>query len=432
MPVSQVCFDIPIRFFVQPSHVAGFRGSIVTSFHGGRVHTQPRPHRFIFNYTIVTVVLFLSLWINCSGILLQLNMILKTSCGLLLLATALLRPLMAATSDLLIVMESDGVHYLAQQTLTTDTELLTLELPTRRSPLKVHFSGPEKLTFSTAHEQKPDFLSLWSGGVMTRYRHRYDEGLVVQEDGTFKLDLSRAHSQLGTDENTPLHSSITWLLPEGATLLSFTDENTDPEIKGSWVGNNNTVSYTQSAGTLSVLSLHYALPAKSLDMMVDACVAVVEPTDACSPDIDVDQIPDYRDICLVVDDTVSTSTGVGRDKLGCGGRKQMLLTPVNFRVGNSYLDAASRETLDRVALALQQVPEQLFEVAAHTDNEGSSRNNLRLSQNRAAAVRHYLMLRGVGPNQISGVGYGERLPLHDNETRGGRRDNRRVELKRIN
>jgi outer membrane protein OmpA-like peptidoglycan-associated protein len=363
---------------------------------------------------------------------LRLNTILKISFGLLMLSVALSRPLQASSSDLLIVMEPDGKHYLAQRTLTTESELLSLDLPTGRRAMHEHFSGPEKLTFSTVHQRKPDNLSLWSGAVMTRYRHRYDKGLELQDDGTLKIDMSQAHHQVTSEDTGTLDSSVTWVLPEGATLIAFTDENPNADIIGSWISDENTVSYTQTGGSLSALTLHIALFAEEPEMILDPCVAVVGPTDECSPDIDQDKIPDYRDVCLPSADTITPSDRPDADELGCDGQLQVLLMNVNFQVGNSYLDAASRETLDRVAIAIQRVPEQLFEVSAHTDNEGSSAHNLRLSQNRAAAVRHYLMLRGVGPNQVSGDGYGEQLPLRSNKTSAGRRDNRRVELKRIN
>lgn len=368
---------------------------------------------------------------NPSCIPLRLNTILKLSFGLLLLSTAISRPLLAASSDLLIILEPDGKHYLAQRTLTTESELLLLDLPTERRVLQQQFSGSEKLTFSTAHQNNPDVLSLWSGAVMTRYEHQYEEGFQVLDDGSLKIDTSQAHLHVTSDDANNLQSSITWVLPEGATLLSFTDENADAGVVGSWIGNERTVSYTQSSGALSDLTLQFALFEEEPEVIVDPCVAVVDPTDECSPDIDQDEVPDYRDVCLPSEAAVIASDRLGEDELGCDGQLQILLSNVNFQVGNSYLDAASRETLDRVAIAIQRVPEQIMEVSAHTDNEGTDENNLRLSQNRAAAVRHYLMLRGVGPNQISGVGYGERRPLHSNKTRSGRRNNRRVELKRI-
>ena len=389
---------------------------------------NPQP---IFTTQSEPVFYSYSIRLNPSCTPLRLNTILKIASALIPLSAALSTPLLAANSDLLIVLEPDGKHYLAQHTLSSESELLVLDLPAERRVMQTQFSGPEKLTFATAHQNQPESASLWSGSFVTRYRHRYDEGLQIQDDGTLKIDISAAHFPVISDNANALKSSLTWVLPEGATLISFSDDNDN--VTASWISDDNTISYTQSGGTLSALSLHFALFVEEPEVMVDPCVAIVGPTDECSPDIDSDDIPDYRDACLPIEgELITTSSNPEHDELGCDSQSQILLNNVNFQVGNSYLDAASREALDRVAIALQRIPQQLVEVSAHTDNEGSSEDNLRLSQNRAAAVRHYLMLRGVGPNQISGVGYGEQLPLLSNETSEGRRSNRRVELKRLN
>lgn len=364
--------------------------------------------------------------------LLRQNTVHTIGAALLLLTMALSDTLMAASNDLLLLLEPDGKHYLAQRTLTTEKELLLLDLPAGRQVLLQQFSGPERLTFSTAHDKTPDTLSLWSGAVITRYRHQYTDGLDVQNDGSLKITMSEAHSRVSSDDANALRSSVTWVLPEGATLLSYTAHNEDPNVIGSWFSSENIVNYTQNHGTLSGLTLHFSLENKQATAIVDPCVAVLEPTDECSPDSDQDAIPDYRDICLSTQGSLKTSKNRPVDTFGCDGQQEIILANVNFNVGNSYLDATARETLDRVALALQRVPAQLVEVSAHTDNVGTSKNNLRLSQKRAAAVRHYLMLRGAGPNQINSIGYGEQFPVNSNETPSGRRGNRRVELKRIN
>jgi len=354
--------------------------------------------------------------------------------GLLLLGAMLAQPLFAASSsDLLVILDADGKQFLAQQTLTTDDELLLLELPADRVSLQVQFSGPERQTFSTAHQHNPDTLSLWSGEVITRYRHAYAENITVLEDESIELNIVQAHPAVDTDNNTNLTSTLTWVLPEGATVVSLSPPAAEGPTTGKWTQIDNSVSYSQTGGSLPDLLIRYALFKEEPEIVIDPCVAVLQPTDECSPDIDADEIPDYRDVCLPVDnDSVTPSQRPGEDELGCDARLLVVLQNVNFQVGNSYLDAASRDVLDRVALALQRVPEQLFEVSAHTDNAGSDRVNQRLSENRATSVRHYLMLRGVGPNQLTGVGYGEQKPVADNGTSQGRRANRRIELKRIN
>ena len=73
-----------------------------------------------------------------------------------------------------------------------------------------------------------------------------------------------------------------------------------------------------------------------------------------------------------------------------------------------------------------------IEVGGHTDDTGRLSTNMRLSQGRAEAVLAYLARRGVDPSRMTAVGYGPDQPIATNTTAEGRRQNRRVELKRVN
>lgn len=102
---------------------------------------------------------------------------------------------------------------------------------------------------------------------------------------------------------------------------------------------------------------------------------------------------------------------------------------VLFTSGKSDLLPIARDKLDKVAEVLQeQDPNKKFVVEGHTDSVGSEENNRRLSQDRADAVRSYLVSRGVPASQISAVGKGESSPVADNKTPDGRANNRRVEI----
>lgn len=353
--------------------------------------------------------------------------------GLLFAALSIHRPSLAASSsDLLIVLDQDGRHYIAQHTLFTDEELLLLKLPESRDALSTRFIGPEQLTFSAAHAHNPHTLSLWSGSAISRYRHEYSSGLESLDDSILELSIAEAHYAVDSENEPSLHSTITWILPGDAKLISYGQTNVVEDIDGHWQHNDNVLSYSQNGGAIPNLVVQFSLVVPEPDIVIDPCAAVIGPSDECSPDIDNDEIPDYRDVCLPDAAEPLISERPGEDVLGCDSQPLVILKDINFEVGNSYLNAASRQVLDRTAIALQKAPDQLFEIAAHTDNAGSDSNNQKLSENRAAAVRHYLMLRGVGPNQIRAVGYGERFPIASNRTRKGRGNNRRIELKRLN
>jgi outer membrane protein OmpA-like peptidoglycan-associated protein len=69
-----------------------------------------------------------------------------------------------------------------------------------------------------------------------------------------------------------------------------------------------------------------------------------------------------------------------------------------------------------------------LQVEGHTDSVGSADYNQRLSENRAASVRAYLVDSGIAPNTIGTTGFGETMPVASNDTPAGRQQNRRVEL----
>ena len=67
-------------------------------------------------------------------------------------------------------------------------------------------------------------------------------------------------------------------------------------------------------------------------------------------------------------------------------------------------------------------------VEGHTDSRGSDDYNLKLSQERAGAVRDFLIEYGIAADRLTSVGHGETKPVADNDTSSGRDRNRRVEF----
>ena len=102
---------------------------------------------------------------------------------------------------------------------------------------------------------------------------------------------------------------------------------------------------------------------------------------------------------------------------------------VLFVTGKSELLPAARDQLDQVAKALtDQGDLKPMVVEGYTDSVGSAENNLRLSRERAEAVRGYLIGKGIPPEKISSVGKGKANPVASNDTPDGRANNRRVEI----
>jgi len=99
-----------------------------------------------------------------------------------------------------------------------------------------------------------------------------------------------------------------------------------------------------------------------------------------------------------------------------------------FNKNSTTLTNRAREVLDDVAAAILGYENLVVEIAGHTDSSGEAVRNLRLSKDRASAVRDYLVEQNVPSNRLSPIGYGETAPISDNDTNNGRAANRRIEF----
>jgi outer membrane protein OmpA-like peptidoglycan-associated protein len=137
---------------------------------------------------------------------------------------------------------------------------------------------------------------------------------------------------------------------------------------------------------------------------------------AVSDNLDVKELKEYREI-----------------------RRDLYLTPIEvgatIRLNNLFFDfakadlrAESYPELNRATKFLNDNPGIAIEVAGHTDNVGSDEANRKLSDDRARAVKEYMIAQGVTPERIVSKGYGESRPVAANTTDEGRQLNRRVDF----
>jgi OOP family OmpA-OmpF porin len=105
---------------------------------------------------------------------------------------------------------------------------------------------------------------------------------------------------------------------------------------------------------------------------------------------------------------------------------------VLFATGKADIASGSQQNIDRLADFLKKYPNRNLLIEGYTDNTGSLDANVKLSQQRADAVRDLLVSRGIPPQQILTKGYGPKYPVVDNTSAAGRQQNRRVEIVVLN
>lgn len=170
----------------------------------------------------------------------------------------------------------------------------------------------------------------------------------------------------------------------------------------------------------------------------DKCVTVPEDPDGWQdedgcPDLDNDSdgVPDDRDDCPMQPGPADNKgcprkyslVAVTKDKIEI--KKQ-----IKFATGSAKIvGAESEKILNEVAQAMQDNQQiKKIRIEGHTDSVGNDASNLKLSQNRANSVMSALIKRGVDPQRMEAVGFGETKPIASNSTAAGKAENRRTEF----
>ena len=167
----------------------------------------------------------------------------------------------------------------------------------------------------------------------------------------------------------------------------------------------------------------------------DVCPTVPGPAENAGcpwPDRDHDGVPDKDDKC-------PDEPGPA-DNQGCPRKMSLIVVKkdrieikqqVHFAQGKSRILPDSYELLRQVASAIKDTPALHVRIEGHTDNAGKLDSNMKLSQDRADAVRDFLLKQGVATGQLGAEGYGPTRPIASNASRAGKAANRRVEFRLV-
>jgi OmpA-OmpF porin, OOP family len=163
----------------------------------------------------------------------------------------------------------------------------------------------------------------------------------------------------------------------------------------------------------------------------DKCPTVAGPKEngGCPwPDTDGDSVLDKDDKCPDVKGTVANNgcpevTAEELDDLKIQARS------VYFYSGQTVIVPKVSANLDKMATILKSYPAAEFSVEGHTDSDGTDESNQILSEQRATVVKEALIQRGVKAENLTTVGFGEKMPIAPNTTAKGKAENRRTEVK---
>jgi len=148
------------------------------------------------------------------------------------------------------------------------------------------------------------------------------------------------------------------------------------------------------------------------------------------PDTDGDGVADKDDKCPTVVGTIANN--------GCPEVSDEAISKLNnyaktilFNSGKSSSQEQTMPVLTAITGILKEYPSANFMIEGHTDSQGADSVNQKLSEDRAGAVKTYLVENGIDASRLTSVGYGETKPMDSNKTSKGRTNNRRVEVKLV-
>ncbi|MFV8374842.1 OmpA family protein [Flavobacterium sp. LB1P62] len=165
----------------------------------------------------------------------------------------------------------------------------------------------------------------------------------------------------------------------------------------------------------------------------DKCPTVAGPKENAGcpwPDTDGDGVLDKDDKCPDVRGTVANQ--------GCPEVSEEVMKTLNnygkiilFDSGKSTFQKGTYTVLQSITSILKEYPYSRFMIEGHCDSDGSNELNQTLSENRAAAVKNYLIENGIAADRLRSTGFGETKPIATNKTAKGKAMNRRVEISLI-
>ncbi len=155
--------------------------------------------------------------------------------------------------------------------------------------------------------------------------------------------------------------------------------------------------------------------------------------DGCvDPDNDADGVLDGEDKCPK---ELETKNGY-QDQDGCPDEVPAavkkftgVMKGITFKKNSADIQKSSFKMLAEAVKVMKEFTDVRIEISGHTSSEGDAAKNLKLSSDRAEAVKAYLVSAGISSDRITAAGFGSDKAIGDNKTGKGREQNRRIEFR---
>jgi outer membrane protein OmpA-like peptidoglycan-associated protein len=138
----------------------------------------------------------------------------------------------------------------------------------------------------------------------------------------------------------------------------------------------------------------------------------------------------YNPRTVIVDPKdIGPNKKLQRDIILTPSGETMRLDNLIFPQGKAVIDPKSFDELDEVAQMMKENSKMMIQLEGHTDNQGSAKANMELSESRVEAVKKYLVSKGIAKDRIKTKALGGSQPLANEMTQEARAKNRRVEMR---
>jgi OmpA-OmpF porin, OOP family len=132
---------------------------------------------------------------------------------------------------------------------------------------------------------------------------------------------------------------------------------------------------------------------------------------------------------IVAPKDIDANNNIVRDVTLTPKGQTIILNDLIFAQGKSVIDPKSYPGLDEVVQMMKENPKIEIQLEGHTDNVGSPKANLQLSQDRVDEVKKYIVKKGISKGRIQTKAFGGSQPLGNEMTPEARTKNRRVEMR---